>query len=172
MHPFHSPSFDFERRCDFIASIQQSIHRSGCAKLKGIAPGMQFFATTLWTATKKGCKTDLKPSLVYQEIHSYIKGPSPPFFPSYTRTHIDVSAHAHQQRVQVHQPASGARMQVQNTLMPVCGRSLDILIVLLWPQGSGEAVSKGDGSGALSKHEYLEVSFCPYLETCVHHVCL
>lgn len=63
-------------------------------------------------------------------------------------------------------------MQVQNTLMPVCGRSLDILIVLLWPQGSGEAVSKGDGSGALSKHEYLEVSFCPYLETCVHHVCL
>ncbi len=35
-----------------------------------------------------------------------------------------------------------------------------------------EAVSKGDGSGALSKHEYLEVSFYPYLETCVHHVCL
>ena len=34
---------------------------------------MQFFATTLWTVTKKGCKTDLKPSLVYQEIHSYIK---------------------------------------------------------------------------------------------------
>ena len=25
-------------------------------------------------------------------------------------------------------------------------------------------MSKGDGSGALSKHEYLEVSFCPYME--------
>ncbi len=48
---------------------------------------MQFFATTLWTATKKGCKTDLKPSLVYQEIHSYLKVLLPPFSP-FTHAHI------------------------------------------------------------------------------------